>query len=281
MTLKDFKDQFFKRLDSLYPAQEIESFFRILIETYLGLRSIDLVLNPDQKIKLKKLDLLLAARERLTHFEPLQYILGQTEFYGLHFTLSPNVLIPRPETEELVEWIIKDSKINMPARILDIGTGSGCIAISLAKNLNTLQVDALDVSKDALDLASHNADLNNSSVRFLNRNILEVEALEEKYDLIVSNPPYVRNLEKQEIEANVLNFEPHLALFVEDHDALIFYRKIAELAKQSLNPGGSLYVEINQYLAEETRILFREYGFNDVILRSDFAGKPRMIKASL
>ncbi len=281
MTLKDFKDQFFKRLDSLYPAQEIESFFRILIETYLGLSSIDLVLNPDQKIKLKKLDLLLAARERLTHFEPLQYILGQTEFYGLHFTLSPNVLIPRPETEELVEWIIKDSKINMPARILDIGTGSGCIAISLAKNLNTLQVDALDVSKDALDLASHNADLNNSSVRFLNRNILEVEALEEKYDLIVSNPPYVRNLEKQEIEANVLNFEPHLALFVEDHDALIFYRKIAELAKQSLNPGGSLYVEINQYLAEETRILFREYGFKDVILRSDFAGKPRMIKASL
>ncbi len=281
MTLKDFKDQFFKRLDSLYPAQEIESFFRILIETYLGLSSIDLVLNPDQKIKLKKLDLLLAARERLTHFEPLQYILGQTEFYGLHFTLSPNVLIPRPETEELVEWIIKDSKINMPARILDIGTGSGCIAISLAKNLNTLQVDALDVSKDALDLASHNADLNNSSVRFLNRNILEVEALEEKYDLIVSNPPYVRNLEKQEIEANVLNFEPHLALFVEDHDPLIFYRKIAELAKQSLNPGGSLYVEINQYLAEETRILFREYGFNDVILRSDFAGKPRMIKASL
>ena len=281
MTIKDFKDQFFKRLDALYPNQEIESFFRILIETYLGLKSIDLVLNPDQKIKLKKLDLLLAARERLTHFEPLQYILGQTEFYGLHFTLNPNVLIPRPETEELVEWIIKDSKSNVPARILDIGTGSGCIAISLSKNLNTSQVEALDISKEALDLASHNADLNEVQVTFIQKNILETETLEEKYDVIVSNPPYVRNLEKEEIEANVLNFEPHIALFVEDHDALIFYRKIAELAKQSLTPGGSLYVEINQYLAEETQVLFKEFGFKDVVLRADFAGKPRMIKASL
>jgi len=281
MTLKEFKEHFFKRLSPLYPAQELESFFRILMETYLGLSSIDVHLNPDKKIKLKKLDHLLAARERLVHFEPLQYILGQTEFYGLHFTLNPNVLIPRPETEELVEWILKDTNARAHFNILDIGTGSGCIAVSLAKHLPLASVDALDVSKDALKLASQNAELNNAEVHFLLQNILETKALQNPYDIIVSNPPYVRNLEKKEIDANVLDYEPHLALFVEDHDALIFYRKIAELAKGALSPKGSLYVEINQYLAEETQVLFKRFGFNEVVLRNDFAGKPRMIKASL
>ncbi|PHQ28989.1 peptide chain release factor N(5)-glutamine methyltransferase [Leeuwenhoekiella nanhaiensis] len=281
MTLKEFKEHFFKRLSPLYPDQEIESFFRILIETYLGLRSIDVHLNPDKKIKLKKLDQLLAARERLVLFEPLQYILGETEFYGLHFTLNPDVLIPRPETEELVEWILNDLEAGTNSRILDIGTGSGCIAVSLAKQLPLAQVDALDVSEGALNLAAHNAELNKVDIRFLQQNILETESFETSYDIIVSNPPYVRNLEKTEIQANVLNFEPHLALFVEDHDALIFYRKIAELAIRSLSSEGKLYVEINQYLAEETQVLFKETGFKEVELRLDFAGKPRMIKASL
>ncbi|MAW94625.1 MULTISPECIES: peptide chain release factor N(5)-glutamine methyltransferase [unclassified Leeuwenhoekiella] len=281
MTLKEFKEHFFKRLSPLYPAQELESFFRILMETYLGLSSIDVHLNPDKKIKLKKLDHLLAALERLVHFEPLQYILGQTEFYGLHFTLNPNVLIPRPETEELVEWILKDTDAGAHFNILDIGTGSGCIAVSLAKYLPLASVAALDVSEDALTLSAHNAELNNAEVHFLQQNILETKALQKSYDIIVSNPPYVRNLEKTEIEVNVLDYEPHLALFVEDHDALIFYRKIAELAKGALSPKGRLYVEINQYLAEETQVLFKEFGFNEVELRNDFAGKPRMIKASL
>ena len=281
MTLKEFKEHFFKRLSPLYPAQELESFFRILMETYLGLSSIDVHLNPDKKIKLKKLDHLLAALERLVHFEPLQYILGQTEFYGLHFTLNPNVLIPRPETEELVEWILKDTDAGAHFNILDIGTGSGCIAVSLAKYLPLASVAALDVSEDALTLSAHNAELNNAEVHFLQQNILETKALQKSYDIIVSNPPYVRNLEKPEIEVNVLDYEPHLALFVEDHDALIFYRKIAELAKGALSPKGRLYVEINQYLAEETQVLFKEFGFNEVELRNDFAGKPRMIKASL
>lgn len=281
MTLKEFKEHFFKRLSPLYPDQEIESFFRILIETYLGLRSIDVHLNPNKKIKLKKLDRLLAARERLVLFEPLQYILGETEFYGLHFTLNPDVLIPRPETEELVEWILNDLEAGTNSRILDIGTGSGCIAVSLAKQLPLAQVDALDVSEGALNLAAHNAELNKVDIRFLQQNILETESFETSYDIIVSNPPYVRNLEKTEIQANVLNYEPHLALFVEDHDALIFYRKIAELAIRSLSSEGKLYVEINQYLAEETQVLFKETGFKEVELRLDFAGKPRMIKASL
>ena len=281
MTLKEFKEHFFKRLSPLYPAQELESFFRILMETYLGLSSIDVHLNPDKKIKLKKLDHLLAALERLVHFEPLQYILGQTEFYGLHFTLNPNVLIPRPETEELVEWILKDTDAGAHFNILDIGTGSGCIAVSLAKYLPLASVAALDVSEDALTLSAHNAELNNAEVHFLQQNILETKALQKSYDIIFSTPPYVRNLEKTEIEVNVLDYEPHLALFVEDHDALIFYRKIAELAKGALSPKGRLYVEINQYLAEETQVLFKEFGFNEVELRNDFAGKPRMIKASL
>ena len=281
MTLKEFKEHFFKRLSPLYPIQEIESFFRILIETYLGLRNIDVFLNPDKKIKLKKLDHLLAARERLVLFEPLQYILGQTEFYGLNFALNPNVLIPRPETEELVEWALKDADAETAARILDIGTGSGCIAVSLAKHLPLARVDALDVSKEALHLAQHNAQINAVEIHTLHQNILETGRFDKQYDVIISNPPYVRNLEKTEIQANVLNFEPHLALFVEDHDALIFYRKIAELAKSSLNTSGRLYVEINQYLAEETRSLFEENGFKNVELRLDYAGKPRMIKACL
>ena len=281
MTLKEFKEHFFKRLSPLYPIQEIESFFRILIETYLGLRNIDVFLNPDKKIKLKKLDHLLAARERLVLFEPLQYILGQTEFYGLNFALNPNVLIPRPETEELVEWALKDADVETAARILDIGTGSGCIAVSLAKHLPLARVDALDVSKEALHLAQHNAQINAVEIHTLHQNILETGRFDKQYDVIISNPPYVRNLEKTEIQANVLNFEPHLALFVEDHDALIFYRKIAELAKSSLNTSGRLYVEINQYLAEETRSLFEENGFKNVELRLDYAGKPRMIKACL
>ncbi|MCC4212376.1 peptide chain release factor N(5)-glutamine methyltransferase [Leeuwenhoekiella parthenopeia] len=281
MTLKEFKEHFFKRLSPLYPNQEIESFFRILIETYLGLRNIDVFLNPDKKIKLKKLDHLLAARERLVLFEPLQYILGQTEFYGLNFALNPNVLIPRPETEELVEWALKDADAETAARILDIGTGSGCIAVSLAKNLPLARVDALDVSKEALHLAQHNAQINAVEIHTLHQNILETGRFDKQYDVIISNPPYVRNLEKTEIQANVLNFEPHLALFVENHDALIFYRKIAELAKSSLNTSGRLYVEINQYLAEETRSLFEENGFKNVELRLDYAGKPRMIKACL
>ncbi|WP_442845919.1 peptide chain release factor N(5)-glutamine methyltransferase [Leeuwenhoekiella sp. H156] len=281
MTLKEFKEHFFKRLSPLYPIQEIESFFRILIETYLGLRNIDVFLNPDKKIKLKKLDHLLAARERLVLFEPLQYILGQTEFYGLNFALNPNVLIPRPETEELVEWALEDADAETAARILDIGTGSGCIAVSLAKHLPLARVDALDVSKEALYLAQHNAQINAVEIHTLHQNILETGRFDKQYDVIISNPPYVRNLEKTEIQANVLNFEPHLALFVEDHDALIFYRKIAELAKSSLNTSGRLYVEINQYLAEETRSLFEENGFKNVELRLDYAGKPRMIKACL
>ena len=281
MTLKEFKKLFYKRLAEFYPEEEIFSFFKILIDSYLGLKPIDYTLNPDQKIKLKKLDLLLAARERLAVYEPLQYILEETEFYGLRLNLTPDVLIPRPETEELVEWVIRDSVSIHQPKIIDIGTGSGCIAIALANKIPLADIDALDVSAQALALAEHNAEINNASIDFINADILKLDALSKKYHIIISNPPYVRNLEKAEIQPNVLKFEPHLALFVENDDPLIFYRKIVELAVKALMPEGSLYFEINEFLGDEMIELVKNAGFQEVELRKDFAGKPRMLKATL
>jgi release factor glutamine methyltransferase len=212
---------------------------------------------------------------------PIQYILGKTHFYGLDFEVDENVLIPRQETEELVEWIITNQQINksINQQILDIGTGSGCIAISLAKNLTSAKVYAIDVSEKALNVAQKNADLNQVEVTFINQNILETEDLQASFDIIVSNPPYVRNLEKAEIKKNVLANEPHLALFVDDHDALIFYRKIAELAQKNLKENGQLYFEINQYLGKEMVDLLQKMGFVEVALRKDIYGNDRMIMA--
>ena len=281
MTLKEYKEKFYKRLSAIYPKEELSSFFKILIDVYLGLKPIDYTLNPELKIKLKKLDLLLAARERLATHEPLQYILGETEFYGLRFTLTPDVLIPRPETEELVDWIIKDAASIHNPSIIDIGTGSGCIGVSLAAKISGADVDALDVSQQAIKTATKNARLNDVSLRLIERDILEQVELDKKYHIIVSNPPYVRNLEKTEILPNVLKFEPHLALFVANDDPLIFYRKITELARKSLKPEGNLYFEINEYLADEMLELLKNFNFKEIELRKDFAGKPRMIKATL
>ncbi|WP_028375700.1 peptide chain release factor N(5)-glutamine methyltransferase [Leeuwenhoekiella sp. MAR_2009_132] len=280
MKLVKFKAQFFKRLAPNFPQSEITAFFKILIQKYLGIQPVDLVLNPDKNIKIKELELLLAARERLFNNEPLQYIIGETEFYGYNFTVTPDVLIPRPETEELVEWILLDLKDNETSqlKILDIGTGSGCIAVSLAINTDA-KITALDVSDKALQLAEHNAELNKVTVQFVKSNILEMAELPQKYTVIVSNPPYVRNLEKAEMHQNVLRHEPDLALFVDDDNPLIFYKKISELAYESLEVDGVLYFEINQYLGDETVNLVKEAGFKTVELRNDFAGKPRMIKA--
>jgi release factor glutamine methyltransferase len=215
---------------------------------------------------------------------PIQYLLGKTSFYGLDFEVNPAVLIPRPETEELVDWIISYDQIHKstkPLRILDIGTGSGCIAISLAKNIPNSQVFAIDVSEKALATAQKNAEINNVKVAFLEENILETDDLEQQFDIIVSNPPYVRQLEKQEIKKNVLDNEPHLALFVEDNDALVFYRKIAELAQKNLLPNGQLFFEINQYLGKEMMELLEKMGFKNIELRKDIYGNDRMIQCNI
>jgi release factor glutamine methyltransferase len=207
--------------------------------------------------------------------------------------VNENTLIPRPETEELVEWIVSESRKSEveSMKILDIGTGSGCIAISLAKNLPNAEVFAVDVSEKALSVAQKNADINKVEVNFVNADILKINDLAELttsnfqlpnyFDIIVSNPPYVRNLEKAEIKPNVLEFEPHLALFVEDTDALLFYRKIAELASKNLKENGKLFFEINQYLGKETVELLEDLGFNSIELKKDIYGNDRMIRSAL
>jgi release factor glutamine methyltransferase len=211
-------------------------------------------------------------------------LLLKTIFYVLDFEVNENVLIPRPETEELVEWILESQKSKVKSqklKILDIGTGSGCIAISLAKNIPNATVFAIDISEKALATAKKNAEINGVNVTFLEKNILETEDLEQQFDIIVSNPPYVRELEKEEIKKNVLDNEPHLALFVEDNDALIFYRKIAELAQKNLVENGQLFFEINQYLGTETVDLLEKMNFKNIELRKDIYGNDRMIKAEI
>jgi release factor glutamine methyltransferase len=287
MKIKDYKDIFKKDLLSIYDEQEIDSFFYLILEKMHGLKRLDLALNPEMVLDgmhLKKWKSIVVV---LKTQKPIQYILGQTEFYGLPFFVNENTLIPRPETEELVELIIKSAKFRNPSsglKILDIGTGSGCIAISLAANIPNAEVFAIDVSEKALATAKINATKNNVTIHFITEDILMLQNLTKlatPFDIIVSNPPYVRELEKAEIKPNVLNFEPHLALFVEDTDALLFYRKITELAKKNLNTNGQLYFEINQYLGKETATLVEAYGFKNVAVHKDIYGNDRMISASL
>lgn len=280
MKIKQYRTQFIKELSSLYDAYEAESFFYLILEDKHKLRQIDLALNHELAFSDVDLAVWSAFINELKKEVPIQYLLGKTNFYGLDFEVNENVLIPRPETEELVEWIVNENKQNdklKKLKILDIGTGSGCIAISLAKNLPNAEVYAMDVSKKAIKTAKRNAVLNNVEVNFIFKNVLELEVLKSDYDIIVSNPPYVRNLEKQEIKKNVLDYEPHLALFVEDDDALIFYKKISELAQKNLLENGQLYFEINQYLGKEMIDLLEKMDFKNIELRKDIYDNDRMM----
>lgn len=283
MLLKTYKTTFLQELSPLYDAMEIESFFYIVLEQFHNKKRIDLALHPELEMDALQLLRWESVLSDLKKEKPIQYILGETEFYGLRFLVNENTLIPRPETEELVELIIDDSQKSKVGslKILDIGTGSGCIAISLAKNLLNAEVSAIDVSEKALETAKINAEINAVNVHFILKNILETEDLEEQYDIIVSNPPYVRNLEKSEIKPNVLEFEPHLALFVEDDDALLFYRKIAQLAKKHLSENGLLFFEINQYLGKQTVELLEEIGFKNISLKKDIYENDRMIRSTM
>ncbi|WP_405568051.1 peptide chain release factor N(5)-glutamine methyltransferase [Polaribacter sp. Asnod6-C07] len=285
MILKQFRTHFKNELSEIYPTTEIDSFFFLLIDEYLGLQRIDTVLKPDFKIDEVKLSTLNKVLKRLKKQEPIQYIIGKTEFYGYPFLVDENTLIPRPETEELVEWILNevdnlDLAKNKKLNILDIGTGSGCIPIALAKNLKNATISAIDVSSKALKMAKKNAELNKVNINFIEKDILTADNLSESYDIIVSNPPYVRELEKAEILNNVLENEPHLALFVSDDDPLVFYNKIAELAKTHLTKNGILFFEINQYLGLETVSILKEKTFKNIVLKKDLFKNDRMIKAS-
>lgn len=293
MLVKEYKTTFLSELSPLYDEMEIESFFYIILESFHNKKRIDLALYPEMEMDALQLLRWQSTLAELKKEKPIQYILGETEFYGLPFLVNENTLIPRPETEELVELIIKSYNLEPRTynpKILDIGTGSGCIAISLAKNLTNSQVFAIDVSEKALATAQKNAEINEVTINFIQADILKVDDLKNlstpnfhlpsQYDVIVSNPPYVRNLEKSEIKPNVLEYEPHLALFVDDSDALLFYRKIAELAKKNLTENGKIYFEINQHLGKETVELLENLGFNDVFLKKDIYGNDRMIQCT-
>ena len=284
MKIKQYRTQFIKELSSLYDAYEAESFFYLVLENKHKLRQIDLALNHELTFSDADLAVWSTFLKQLKKEVPVQYLLGKTNFYGLDFEVNENVLIPRPETEELVEWIINEnSKADKSKKIkvLDIGTGSGCIAISLAKNLPNAEVYGIDVSKKAIETAKRNAINNNVDVTFMFLDILETEELKCNFDIIVSNPPYVRNLEKAEIKKNVLDYEPHLALFVDDNDALIFYRKIATLAQKNLLENGQLFFEINQYLGQEMTELLEKMDFKNIELRKDIYDNDRMISSKV
>ena len=280
MKIKEYRAQFIEILSPIYDADEVESFFYLILEELHKLKRIDLALDPELIFTTAEVQTWNTLLEQLKFEIPIQYLLGKTSFYGLDFEVNENVLIPRPETEELVEWIITNNKIiekPKSLKILDIGTGSGCIAISLAKNIPNAQVFAIDVSEQALATAQKNANLNGVNITFIQQDILNVEDLMEQFDIIVSNPPYVRNLEKLEIKKNVLDNEPHLALFVADTDALVFYRKISDLAKKNLSLNGQLYFEINQYLGKEMVDLVENKAFKNIELRKDIYGNDRML----
>lgn len=279
MKIKDYRTYFLEKLAPVFDAMESENFFAITLEELKGWKRIDLAMNPEYEMSSDEIAEWNGILTQLEAQRPIQYIFGKAHFYGLEFKVDENTLIPRPETEELVEWIVNDSQNHRGQKVLDIGTGSGCIAISVAKNLNEAAVSAIDVSEKALAIAAANAKANDAAVTFHLINILEAETLPQTYDIIVSNPPYVRHLEKAEIKQNVLEHEPHLALFVEDDDPLLFYRKIAQLAKTHLNQNGRLYFEINQYLGAETVAMLEAEGFKDITLRKDLMGNDRMVAA--
>jgi len=282
MLLKEIKKVFHTELDAIYGKEEVSSFFYLLIEHYLGLERFILAVQPELIITKEEGSPLFEALSKLKLQVPIQYIIGKTHFMDLDFVVNKNVLIPRPETEELVRWVLDDfSTVKSDLKILDIGTGSGCIAVSLAKNLPKAKVYAIDVSEEALAVAKETAKLNGVEIYFINADILEVNDLDDKFDIIVSNPPYVRMLEKQEMKNNVLDNEPELALFVADDNPLIFYKKIIELAAKNLIDKGVLYFEINQYLGKETQSLLEATNFSEIELRKDFFGNDRMLKGKI
>ena len=279
MTLIELKKIFLHELKETFPVVEIESFFFLLTEHHLNKRRLDFGLEPEYKVDPQTEALFKAALAQLKKEYPIQYIIGSTEFLGLSFEINEHVLIPRPETEELVTWVLNSNKHIKHLRILDIGTGSGCIPIALAKNLDKANIDAIDLSEAALLVAKKNAALNGVHINFIQNDILQVTNLDKTYDLIISNPPYVRESEKLHMHNNVLKYEPEIALFVDDQNPLIFYKRIAHLAQLSLKEGGELFLEINQYLGKPLKELLKNNGFIEIEIKKDFYDADRMIRA--
>ena len=277
--MKRLTEKLYQALDAIPDEAERNAIIRAVCCDVLGISSTMYYLRENVELTTEQAALLDDVVARLKQGEPLQYIEGKAMFCGMQFMVSPQVLIPRPETAELVDWIVTDHAMGQP-KILDLGTGSGCIAVSLSKLMPQAVVEACDISVGALAVASENNRVNGTSVEFFALDMLDTASLlPRSYDILVSNPPYIKQCEAVDMEQNVTQWEPHTALFVPDDDALRFYRAVAEIGQtDALSPGGCIYVEINQALGKETVALFEAYGYKDVVLRKDIYGNDRMIK---
>lgn len=279
--MQTVKQYFRKVLSVRYGSEEARAITNLVLEKKLDMQPYQLLMNEREILPDNQRAELCSIADRLSSGEPVQYILGEAEFCGATFHVTPDVLIPRPETAELVDWIVSEYNSAQSFRIMDIGTGSGCIAISIARMLPNSEVSAVDVSAAALSVASFNADINNVKIDFILADILNPDSqFPSSLDCIVSNPPYIMEKEKAEMEEHVLEHEPHLALFVSDSDPLLFYRTIAHRATKLLKPGGSLFFEINSQFGRETVDMLSSLGFRNIELRKDFFGKDRMVRAS-
>lgn len=278
MNLRQLLDHFKTELKDVYEEEEVRSIFALATAHITGLNRAGLMLNWDREPGVAENDLFRAVLAGLKTHKPIQYLLGEAFFYGSVFKVNESVLIPRPETEELIEWILES--VVAPSAIIDFGTGSGCIAISLKKHLKDTALTAVDISKEAIHVATENAALNGAEVDFINADILNFRT-EAKFDVIVSNPPYITGQEMAAMHQNVLAHEPHLALFVPDERPLLFYEAIADFAKSNLKEGGLLFFEINEHLGKETMEMLKGKSFTFIDLKKDMQGKDRMILARI
>jgi len=279
MQLSSARTLFRERLQKLYPEQEIDSIFSLAVQHVLNYSKMQIHQNSGINLSPESEDKILDILHRLGNAEPIQYILGETEFYGLMFRVNKTVLVPRPETEIMTDMIIKKYGKISGLKIIDVGTGSGCIAVSLARNLLHPQITAIDLSSEALELARNNAILNHAEVQFLQDDFLNLRNNYPQFNILVSNPPYVTDSEKKLMQRNVLEFEPPGALFVSDSDPLIFYRHLADFAQKHLRPGGELFLEINERFPAETASLFSHAEFSDLLLHDDLSSKKRYLTA--
>jgi len=272
-----------RELSVIFPEKESESLVHFLLFSVAGIERKDISLDPERPIGEELNALLQDKLAELKEHKPVQYVTGKAYFYGLEMEVNPAVLIPRPETEELVKWVADDHKDDRGLKVLDIGTGSGCIILALGRLLNKPELTAIDISREALVMASVNAEKYAIRLDFRNVDILDENKWDqmESYDLIVSNPPYVRESEKSQMQPNVLNYEPHRALFVPDDDPLIFYRAIARFAQSRLTEGGELYLEINENLGNNVTRLLESEGFTEITLKKDLQVKDRMIRCRI
>ena len=272
--IRDILPYFERELTQFYSNKEVQNMAFWCIHSISNLSRSEYLLSSNSLLSKDTVSFYQSVVSRLQNFEPLQYILGECEFYGLSLKVSPSCLIPRPETEELVHWILKHNF----TKALDIGTGSACIPIALAKHKEA-QITALDISSDALSIARENAKKNTVDIHFIEHNIFNDIDLKTSFDLIVSNPPYVLESEKTLMNNNVLDYEPHLALFVSDNDALIYYKRIIDFSKVHLQREGLLFLEINEQKSVEIKDLLENNGFENVLIKKDMQGKNRMVKA--